>query len=204
MKRHRRNRISGQFSARLVELLESPAYRVLTLSAHRVLSRIEVEHAHHGGRDNGALPITYDHFVEFGVDRHSIGPAIRELVALGLVSVESGCAGNAGYRAPSKYGLTYRPREGATGDGSHEWRRITTIEDARRIADAARQTPLEPSNHRPRRAGSENKIPVGDSTKISGRNPHRKSKSPVGGFPHYQPGGGNTHYLYISGRDRDR
>ena len=39
----RRNRINEQFSARLIEMLESPAYRVLSRSAHLVISRIEVE-----------------------------------------------------------------------------------------------------------------------------------------------------------------
>jgi hypothetical protein len=58
----RKNAIFGQFAARLIEMMESPAYRVLSLSAHRVLSRIEVEYAHHGGQDNGKLPVTFDDF----------------------------------------------------------------------------------------------------------------------------------------------
>jgi hypothetical protein len=43
----RRNRISGQWSRRLIEMLEFPAYRALGQSAHRVISRIEIELAHH-------------------------------------------------------------------------------------------------------------------------------------------------------------
>jgi hypothetical protein len=43
----RRNRINGQWSPRLIEMLESPAYRVLSLSAHRVISRIEIELGSH-------------------------------------------------------------------------------------------------------------------------------------------------------------
>ena len=46
----RRNSISEAWAARSIEMLESPAYRVLSLSAHRALSRIEVEFAHHGGQ----------------------------------------------------------------------------------------------------------------------------------------------------------
>ena len=49
----RKNRISGQFAVRLIEMLESPAYRALSVSAHRVISRIEIELASHGGNDNG-------------------------------------------------------------------------------------------------------------------------------------------------------
>ena len=45
----RRNKINGQWSPRLVEMLCSPAYRALNLSEHRVLSRVEIELANHGG-----------------------------------------------------------------------------------------------------------------------------------------------------------
>jgi len=38
----RRNTIPGQFAWRLIEMLESPAYRALTLSAHRILARVEI------------------------------------------------------------------------------------------------------------------------------------------------------------------
>jgi hypothetical protein len=55
MKRRKRNRINEQFLARVVSMLESPAYRVLSLSARRVLDRLEIELAHHGGNDNGDL-----------------------------------------------------------------------------------------------------------------------------------------------------
>jgi hypothetical protein len=78
-----RNKISGQWAPRLIEMLGSPAYRVLSRAAHQVLARIEIEHAHHGGAENGKLPVTYDHFVEYGLHRHAVGPAIRELVSLG-------------------------------------------------------------------------------------------------------------------------
>lgn len=52
----KRNSIDGQFQPRLIEMLESPASRVLSLSAHRVLDRIAIELGHHGGNDNGKLP----------------------------------------------------------------------------------------------------------------------------------------------------
>jgi hypothetical protein len=40
-------KIRGQFAPRRIEMLESPADRVLSLSGHRVLARLEI--AHHGG-----------------------------------------------------------------------------------------------------------------------------------------------------------
>jgi hypothetical protein len=35
----RRNKIDGQFNARTIKMMESPAYRALSLSAHRVMDR---------------------------------------------------------------------------------------------------------------------------------------------------------------------
>jgi hypothetical protein len=133
------NSISGQFSVHLIEMLESPAWRVLSYSARRVLDRIEIEHAHHGGKENGQLAVTYDQFQEYGIDRHAIAPAMREAVALGFLEItEPGRAGNAMWRQPNLFRLTYRQAKGVHGDGTHEWRRIATLEEAEAIADAAR------------------------------------------------------------------
>jgi hypothetical protein len=104
-----------------------------------VLDRIEIELGHHAGRGNGKLPVTYTHFVEYGIDRHAIRPALNELQALGIAVVtEPGCAGNAEHRAPNLLRLTYRNagRERAT----NEWRRIKTMEEAEMIAQNARET----------------------------------------------------------------
>jgi hypothetical protein len=135
----RRNRIDGQFSAHKIEMLEAPAYQVLSLSARRCLDRIEIEHAHHGGNDNGRLPVTFDQFVEYGLDRHAIAPALRELCALGFIEVtEPGRAGNAAWRRPNLFRLTTRNVGNASP--TDEWRRIKTVEDAVRIARTARNS----------------------------------------------------------------
>jgi hypothetical protein len=133
-------KIGGQFAWRLIEMLESPAYRVLTLSAHRVLSRIEVELGHHGGKENGHLPVTFQNFEDYGVHRHSIYPAIAEVTALGFVEItQRGRAGNGEWRAPNVFRLTYKPTDNAPPtDG---WRQIKTAEEAEAIAEQARKTP---------------------------------------------------------------
>ncbi len=149
MGRQRRNRISGQFAAQLVEMLESPAYRVLSLSAHRVLDRIQIEFAHHGGTENGRLPVTYDQFCEYGLHRHAIGPAIRELVALGFIEMtERGRHGNGEFRTPNKFRLTFRPTSKAAE--TNEWRKLETVEAAEFLSQAARKTPAEQSQRLPR------------------------------------------------------
>jgi hypothetical protein len=139
----RANKIEGQFIPRLVEMMESPAWRVLSLSARRCLDRIELEHAHHGGRENGRLPVTYDQFVQYGVHRHAIGPALRELQALGFVEVtEHGVAGNAEHRTPNRFRLTYCAAGRARP--TNEWRRITTLDEAAQRAAQARAGAAEP------------------------------------------------------------
>ena len=137
LRTNRRTKIQGQFAARTIDMLESPAFRVLSLSARRVLDRLEIELAHHGGQDNGRLPVTYEHFHEYGIHRHAISPGIRECVALGFVEVtEPGRAGNSEFRTPNLFRLTYRPTrvEGPTDD----WRRIEAFDGAKILARDAR------------------------------------------------------------------
>jgi hypothetical protein len=136
----RRNSINDQWSARRREMLESPAYRVLSQSAHRAISRIELELCYHGGNDNGQLPVTFENFVDYGIDRASISPALREGEALGFFRITArGRGGNREYRRPNKFHLTF-----AVGRGSRakpptdEWRKIKTIEEAKALAHAAR------------------------------------------------------------------
>jgi hypothetical protein len=135
-----RGSIPGSFAWRLIEMLESPANRVMSLSAKRILERLEIELYHHGGKpeENGQLACTYDHFEEYGVYHDAIAPAIRELVALGFVQItRPGCAGNAEYRQPTLYRLTYR-HCGSHRETTDEWRQIKTIEEAKAIAERAR------------------------------------------------------------------
>jgi hypothetical protein len=135
-KRH----IPDQFNWRLVEMQKSPAYRILSLSARKILDRLEIELAQHGFKpeENGLLPCTYDDFVEYGVDRHAIAPGIREVVALGFVEVtRKGSAGNEDHRQATLFLLTYRP-SGSDVTIKNGWLRIKTIEEAEAVAKAAR------------------------------------------------------------------
>jgi hypothetical protein len=146
----RKNKIAGQFSARTIEMMESPAFRVLSLSGHRILNRLEIEHAHHGGNDNGKLPVTFEHFAEYGIHDHAIAPAIRECVALGFIEItERGQAGNREFRRPNLFRLTYRDL--ARAPATNEWRKIVSVEQAQQIACLARKSP---SSARPKKQNS--------------------------------------------------
>ncbi len=112
--------------------------RVLSPTAIRVMHRLEIEHMHHGGAENGRLIVTHEQFIEWGISQNMVAPAIRELVALGFVEVtEKGCGGNERQRRANRFRLTYvntKNREQPT----HEWRKIETIEIAERLAGDAR------------------------------------------------------------------
>jgi hypothetical protein len=134
----RRTVIGGQFAPRLIEMLESPAWQVLTQSARRVIDRVEIEFRHHGGTQNGKLPVTYDDFVAYKIDRHSIGPAISEAESLGFLQVtERGRGGNAEFRRPNLFRLTFHHSD--RNEPTHEWRRITTLELALQVKAEARE-----------------------------------------------------------------
>src|SRR5262245_56883033 len=162
--RRRRTRIDEQFIARTVPMLQSPAFRALSLSGHRVLARVELEHASHGGADNGKLPVTYNDFVEYGVDRHAVAPAIRECVALGFLEItEQGRAGNAEFRSPNKFRLTYIY---AGPKPTDEWKQIETDEQAKMLAVAARRS----SKKKQKTSGGKNPFQCGKPTP-KGANP---------------------------------
>jgi hypothetical protein len=153
----RRNQIASQFAWLSIEALESPAYRALSLSGHRILARIQIEHAHHGGKDNGELPVTFQDFEAYGVERSSIAPAVREVEALGFIRItQMGRSGNGEWRRPNKFALTHL----ATKDNPQppeDWKRIKTVEEAELRAKIARksapkkQKPSLPQPARPRR-----------------------------------------------------
>jgi hypothetical protein len=178
--RNRDKSIPGQFAARLVEMLEAPAYRVLSLSARRVLDRVEIELGQHGGNDNGRLPVTFENFENYGIDRGSIAPAIREVVALGFLEItEQGRAGNAEWRRPNYFRLTYKPAKGLPGYGTNEWRRFETIEDARAAARVARETPSKTKSQCGFLPNAGGKIPTENAISIPGKPPlHAKVEKP--------------------------
>ena len=98
-----------QWSWWTIEMLGSPAYRALSVSAHRVIARIRMEFGNHGGQDNGKLPVTYRDFHAYGIHPNAISPAIREAVALGWIRItEYGVASNAEFRKPTKFALTHQ------------------------------------------------------------------------------------------------
>src|SRR5258706_15562586 len=182
--RHKRRKtsIGGAFAPRLIEMISSPAFCVLSLSARRVLDRLEIELASHGGTNNGKLPVTFADFRRYGIDYDAIAPAIREVVALGFVEItKSGRAGNAEYRSPNIFRLTYRHTD--YDNPSEEWRRISSDDQAKVTASAARKAVnknYNSSRGKPGVSVGENRhAPVGETpTTVSPGNPRLLTISP--------------------------
>ena len=76
-------------------------------------------------------------FEFYGIRRHAIAPALRELQALGFIEItEHGRAGNREFRRPNEFRITYR--HVARADPTNEWRHIKTDEQAIEISKTAR------------------------------------------------------------------
>jgi hypothetical protein len=140
---------------------------------------------------------------------------------LGFVEItEAGRAGNAEYRKPNLFTLTYRrASKDVRGDGTHEWMKISE-EDAAVVARLARSPrrspktnsqcqflpiPSDGNRHRKRRFHSTETVTTGHGTEtvttldISGRVAHTERQAPRG---RHGPGGGRRHVNGTTLHDR--
>jgi hypothetical protein len=182
-------------------MLESPPFRALSRAGHRILARLEIELGHNGGTNNGKLKVPYAHFEAYGIDRESIAPAIREVVALRFVEItKKGRGGNAEYRELTEYRLTYKDTDYAKP--TNDWRSIG--DNAPAIASAARKAKDPGAVARSKRSaekqifGAENPHVSGrktrpENTTIPGRKTRRSS-----------PGRKTRPTIYISGEDTEQ
>jgi hypothetical protein len=135
----KRNAVAQFYTSRPVELLNSPAFRVISRAAHLALARIEIELRQHAGNGNGKLIVTKEQFVKYGIHQDSIAPALRELEDLGILFIKHGRGGNAEHREPNRFFLNYL----CGAIDAHEqitdaWKRFRTVDDAEQTARKAR------------------------------------------------------------------
>jgi hypothetical protein len=98
------------------ELVASPAWQSLGISARRVIDFLLIEHMQHGGRENGELLAPRRQLVEFGIRTNGVSAAIEEVERAGLVDCRRGVG-----RRPSVYSLTWLPLKDGT-EPSNRWR----------------------------------------------------------------------------------
>lgn len=122
-------------------MFASPAYRVLSGLARRVLACLILEHLDHGGRDNGRLICPYGQIMEYCCtkDKTAVSRALQELRELGFIDFKKGWgAGKDGDHAPNEYLLTFLPVSEDQA-AANKWAHIQSIEDAKVIAKAFRR-----------------------------------------------------------------
>ena len=137
----KRNSVAQYFTSRPVELIASPALRILSRAGHLALLRIELELRSHAGHRNGKLIVTKQQFAEFGIHPRMIAPALRELNALAIViTTMQGRGGNAEHRQPNRFLLNYMCGAlDAHEQITNAWTRFKSLEEAEKTASAARK-----------------------------------------------------------------
>jgi hypothetical protein len=119
---------------------KSPAYRALSLAALKLIARIEIELSYNWGYSNAKLQVTAAQFVEYGLSRNAVAPAIREAEALGFININN----------YGEFGLTYCGHRGMHPDPpTHDWREIETMKAAARVAAKARSAKAIRRRRRP-------------------------------------------------------
>ena len=170
----------GGWFALTRELLESEAYRSLSINANRALSRILVEHISHAATQNGKLIVTHDDFLRYGVTSDLVADAIAELKFKGLIAYQRG-RGGSGSPHPNKFRLTM------TGDhnglsATNEWKKIgadrmESWKHQRKILASRRSRPKHKKGKSP--LGNLKGRPLGESLEQCGSSRKSPSEKPA-------------------------
>lgn len=142
-------KLHKQFIMVTCEVKESPAYRATRKYPWLVqfIDLIEIEYMHHGGKENGHLPIPrrpvpdevqrkarrklYS-FEEWGIGRKYITPAQKIMTELGLITCVGGSGQRGGTDATNHYGLSWLPSK--LGEPpTNGWKKIATFDEAETI-----------------------------------------------------------------------
>jgi hypothetical protein len=133
-------KITWLFVPTPIEVKKSPAWRVMSIYAKRIIDALEIEWSKSMGKENGRLVLTYKDLMVYcgSANKRGISAAIAELVALGLITYTPGHGGSK--PEPNMYGLAYFPGGGDNGGPAPDfWREITTIEEAKARQDMAKK-----------------------------------------------------------------
>jgi hypothetical protein len=147
------------------DLLESAAWRGLSINAGRLLDFLMVEHMRHGGKKNGELLAPWTQLENTGIGARHIGEAIADVVRSGLVDCTRGVG-----RQPSRYALTWLPMTDRS-EPSNRWRsavvpsegKVLQIPSQGKVAGTRREgtKPVVPSEGKaqsPKKVPSEGKV----------------------------------------------
>lgn len=121
------------------QLLDSPVLDMLKPPEWRALLRILREHQRKSGFQNSGLIITRRDFVQAGVHPKHASQSLRVLRALGIIKNTRGMGGSRIGRTPNMWLITFLPTTPTADDATHDYIEIKTKEEAKAIADRARQ-----------------------------------------------------------------
>lgn len=89
------------------EMLQSPLWGALSISARRIMDALLLEHMAHGGRENGNLGCTYRQLEAYGVTKADIHPGLTELEICGFVRTTRQGFRMSGGGECSRYAITW-------------------------------------------------------------------------------------------------
>src|SRR5262245_55501185 len=112
------SKLQEQFVPRPINMI--PLLLRLSISAQRLLLRLEQEWARRAGKENGRLQLRYDQFVSAGISRRLIKRARSDLEACGIIAVTRGKPAPP-IKAPLLFRLTYLPTADALP--THDWKK---------------------------------------------------------------------------------
>jgi len=174
-----------QWSWWTIQMLESPAARALKGAEFHVINRIRIEFGHHGGQDNGKLPVTFRDFHDYGIHWDLIAPSIRAAEALGFIRVTQwGVASAAEFHLSTLFALTHLPTDDGKAAATDDWRKIATLEEAKAIGKDARKAPAQHSRL-PKRRRIKTEIHSGKPERTHSGKPERKPVNFHSGKPEH-------------------
>jgi hypothetical protein len=101
------------------ELLSSDAWQTLSINERRVIDRLLIEHLNHAGTMNGRLRVSHRQFIQWGVTKNAVAPAIHCLSTRGLARFAA-AETDGSIRGFYTYRLTFLPAD--YKEPTNEWR----------------------------------------------------------------------------------
>lgn len=99
------------------DLLESDAWRSLTINSRRFLDFLMIQHMRHGGKANGRLIAPRRQLWDFGIGHRLVSAAIEDCERVGLIFCRRGVG-----RAPNLYTLAWLPLANGDKPPNGKWR----------------------------------------------------------------------------------
>lgn len=171
---NKRLEVETPFVTSPMALLDAEVFHALSPYALKAFMRILTEHGRHAGKENGRLIVTYQNFVDYGIPRSRVRPALNELHHAGIIRFcdpEDRYKNTVG-RPPNVFRLTFLAVIDPSGTdvtaATNDFKKATA-DSVRANQAIAKQTRARQRNFGPRREYIDSSADV--RTKLNGPNP---------------------------------